>query len=238
MSKNIYVTNHFKFIDNLIIKKRLEIVDLIKGVLKKITIKNILDVGTTRDKAYSSSNIIIKRLNIKCEYRSLSNQIILDNFFNLKINKSITGKFSQKEVDSYSSDVVISNATIEHVGNRTKQKKMIENIAKLTKKIFIISTPNKNFPLEFHTKIPIIHLFPERIYTFILRKIGLGFFANTNNLNLLSYKDLKTLGSSIKKNYYIKFFFINLFFIKSNIVMIGIKKNKNEKKIINNYTNL
>ena len=224
MSNKIYAKYHFKIFDNLIVKKRLEIANLIKSILKKITIKNILDVGTTEDKNYSSSNIVVKKLNIKCEYKSLSNQMILDNFFKVKIKKSIVSKFSKNEIKNYSSDAVISNATIEHVGNRIRQKKMIENIAKLTKKIFIISTPNKNFTIEFHTKIPIIHLFPKKIYSFVLRKIGLGFFANINNLNLLSYKNLKNLSKGITKDYYIKFFFINFFFLKSNIIMIGIKK--------------
>jgi len=224
MSNKIYVTNHYKFFENLIVKKRLEISNLINNILKKITVENILDVGTTENKSYYSSNIVVKNLNVKCEYKSLSNQIILDNFFKIKIKKSIVSKFSYKEIKDYSCDVVISNATIEHVGSRIKQKLMIHNIAKLTKKIFIISTPNKNFPIEFHTKIPIIHLFPKKIYSFVLRKIGLEFFANINNLNLLSYKNLKNLSKGITKDYYIKFFFINFFFLKSNIIMIGIKK--------------
>lgn len=224
ISNKIYVINHYKFFENLIVKKRLEISNFIKNILKKITVENILDIGTTENKSYHSSNIIVKNLNIKCEYRSLSNQIIVDNFFKVKIKKSIVSKFSYKEIKDYSSDVVLSNATIEHVGSRKKQKLMIQNIANLTKKIFIISTPNKNFPIEFHTKIPIIHLFPKKIYNFILRKIGLGFFADTNNLNLLSYKNLKNLSKSISKDYFINFFFINFFFLRSNIIMVGIKK--------------
>ena len=36
---------------------------------------------------------------------------------------------------------------------------MLENDIKLTKKIFVITTPNKFYPIELHTKIPLIHWF-------------------------------------------------------------------------------
>ena len=65
--------------------------------------------------------------------------------------------------------MVISSATIEHVGSYDNQFKMIENIMKLTNKYFFITTPNRFFPIDFHTKIPFLHLLPKKIHRKILK---------------------------------------------------------------------
>ena len=48
---------------------------------------------------------------------------------------------------------------------------MVKNIINLTKKIFFITTPNRFYPIEFHTKLPLIHWLPKRIHRFILSKL-------------------------------------------------------------------
>jgi hypothetical protein len=108
------------------------------------------------------------------------------------------------------------------VGGALNQKKMLENIIKLTKKIFIITTPNKFHPIELHTKIPLIHWLPKPIYRKILNLLGLSFHAKEENLNLLSIRELKKLLDNQKITYQIKF--IKLFFFRSNIIIIGYKK--------------
>ena len=98
---------------------------------------------------------------------------------------------------------------------------MIENIIKLTKKIFIITTPNRFYPIELHTKIPLIHWFPKSTYRKILKFLGLSFYANEENLNLLSADELKKMLNNQKITYEIKF--VKLMFFKSNIIIIGKK---------------
>ena len=98
---------------------------------------------------------------------------------------------------------------------------MILNIIKLTKKIFIITTPNKFYPIELHTKIPVIHWLPKSIYIRILKFLGLSFYADENNLNLLTVNELKKMLDDKKITYEIKF--IKLFLLKSNIIIIGKK---------------
>ena len=53
--------------------------------------------------------------------------------FDKILNKSITDDFEDEEINEFRSDLVISNAVIEHVGNFDNQIKMIKNIKKLTK---------------------------------------------------------------------------------------------------------
>lgn len=219
----IYAINHFNFIDKIVLKKRLEISDIINDIIKNIEIDEALDIGTTSDTLNISSNSVIRNIkNIK-NFKCLSNQEVNSNFFYKKLKKSITDDFYENELSEFSSDLVISNATIEHVGGFLKQKKMIKNIIKLTKKIFIITTPNKFYPIELHTKIPFIHWLPKLIYRRILKFLGLSFYAQEENLNLLDVHQLQEMLNDQKINYEIRF--IKLMFFKSNIIIIGRVKN-------------
>ncbi|MDA9201128.1 hypothetical protein N9O53_04740 [Candidatus Pelagibacter ubique] len=224
MNKNqdtIYAINHYNFLDKILLKKRLEISSIINDTILDLQIHDALDIGTTSDDKNASSNIIIKNIKNIDNFKCISDQIVCSDFFNKKLKKSITEEFSDNELYEFSSDLVISNATIEHVGGELKQKKMIENIIKLTKKIFIIITPNRFYPVELHTKIPLIHWLPKATYRMILKFLGLSFYANEENLNLLSANELKKMLNNKKINYEMKF--LKLMFLKSNIIIIGKK---------------
>ena len=217
----IYAINHYNFFDKIVFKKRLEISNIINNIIKDLQIHDALDIGTTSDDKNASSNIVIKNIKNIDKFKCISDQMVNSNFFNKKLKKSITEEFSENELYEFSSDLVISNATIEHVGGELKQKRMIENIIKLTKKIFIITTPNRFYPIELHTKIPLIHWFPKTTYRMILKFLGLSFYANEENLNLLSANELKKMLNNQKITYEIKF--LKLVFLKSNIIIIGKK---------------
>ena len=217
----IYAINHYNFFDKIVLKKRLEISNIINNIIKDLQIYDALDIGTTSDDKNVSSNTVIKNIKYIEKFKCISDQMVTSNFFSKILKKSITEEFSENELYKFSSDLVISNATIEHVGGVLNQKKMIENIIKLTKKIFVITTPNRFHPIEFHTKIPLIHWFPKSIYRKILKFLGLYFYANEENLNLLTVDELKKILDSQKIVYEIKF--LKLFFFKSNIIIIGKK---------------
>ena len=221
--KSLIYSNHETFIDKIIIKKREEIIKIINLLTQNEEFHDVLDIGTTENSNHKSSNIIIKNLKYFNKYKSISIQKITSNFFKEKLNKSITDDFYQSEIDKFKSDVVISNATIEHVGNFDQQIKMCTNISLLAKKYFIIITPNRYHPLEFHTKLPLIHWLPKKIHRLILKFLGFHMLAKEQNLNLLSKNDLVKIMKIINiSNYEIKY--INFVLFKSNIVLIG-KKN-------------
>jgi hypothetical protein len=217
---NIYVTNHYNFIDRIVIRKRQEMCQIINKELSDNIIEDALDIGTTNDIENKSSNYLIKNLsNIKI-YKSISDQKINDNFFSKTLKKSITDQFLDNEIQSMKSDVVISNATIEHVGSFENQKKMLQNIILLSKKIFIIITPNRWHPIDFHTKLPILHYFPKKVHRKILKMLNLEFFSKEENLNLLSKNDLNILLKTCGVSNF-KIFDISLLGIKSNFIIIG-----------------
>jgi len=220
--KKLYLTNHYSFFEKILIKKRREILFRLKKFSINKNIKDVLDVGTTEDDNNVSSNYLIKNFGNDKIYKSISDQLITSSFFSKTLKKSITENFTKHEIECFQSDLVISNATIEHVGNFNNQIKMISNIISLSRKYFIIITPNRYHPLEFHTKIPLIHWLPKKIYMKILGYFGLKFFAKESNLNLLSENDLKLVMKKLNhKKYEINH--INLFWIKSNLILIGNK---------------
>lgn len=222
-NQKIYSNAHTIFFEKIVLKKRLEITNIIKNFLEDKNIENILDIGSTSDDINTSSNFIVKNLGKYKEYKSISDQNLEIGFFNKILKKSITEDFSDEEITNFKSDLVISNATIEHVGSFENQTKMCENVIKLSKKYFIINTPNRFHPIEFHTKLPFIHWLPKSLYRNILKLINLNFFADEKNLNLLSEKDLVLIMKKLNQvNFIIKK--ISFLFFKSNLILIG-KKN-------------
>jgi hypothetical protein len=53
-----------------------------------------------------------------------------------------------------------------------------------------VTTPNRWFPIEFHTVLPFLHWLPARSYRRALIRLNREFFAAEENLNLLSAASL------------------------------------------------
>lgn len=95
-------------------------------------------------------------------------------------------------------DLVVSFAVIEHVGSRKRQALFIKELCRVGKCV-CITTPNRWFPIEFHTVVPIIHWLPSFWFRQILKIFGQDFWSKEENLNLLDESDLKLLFSRSKK---------------------------------------
>ena len=119
-------------------------------------------------------------------------------------------------------DIVHSNAVIEHVGSPKNQLLFIKECIRISKKYVFIQTPNRFYPLDFHTILPLIHWLPKNIHRKILKIIGLNFYSLEKNLNLLTRRDLINLCEELNiKNY--KIIKYRLFFMTSNLILL-IKK--------------
>jgi SAM-dependent methyltransferase len=57
-------------------------------------------------------------------------------------------------------DVVHSNAVIEHVGGRERQETFVREALRVGRRVFL-TTPNRRFPIEVHTRLPLVHWLPE-----------------------------------------------------------------------------
>lgn len=88
-------------------------------------------------------------------------------------------------------DIVWSNAVIEHVGDYSKQLRFLGEINRVGKHAFI-TTPNRWFPFEIHTRLPFIHWLPKSWFDRIVTWLGLGWAAG-DYMHLLGKSDLKRL---------------------------------------------
>ena len=91
----IYAINHYNFFDKIVLKKRLEISNIINNIIKDFQIYDALDIGTTSDDKNVSSNTVIKNIKNIEKFKCISDQMVTSNFFS-KILKSPLQKNFQK----------------------------------------------------------------------------------------------------------------------------------------------
>lgn len=88
-------------------------------------------------------------------------------------------------------DIAWSNAVIEHVGPFEDQLNFLKEIRRISRRGFV-TTPNRYFPIEVHTRIPFLHFLPKPLFDKFLRMIGKSWAAG-NYMHLLTYQNLQSL---------------------------------------------
>lgn len=68
-------------------------------------------------------------------------------------------------------DIVHSNAVIEHVGASSDQRRFVAELIRVAKAGFV-TTPNRWFPIETHTRLPLLHWLPRRMLVPTMRHVG------------------------------------------------------------------
>ena len=73
----------------------------------------------------------------------------------------------------------------------------IAEARRVARKGVFLTTPNRWYPIEFHTVLPFVHWLPQKLFRRILAMIGKEFFASEQNLNLLSARQLRHMAKYI-----------------------------------------
>ncbi len=103
------------------------------------------------------------------------------------------------EDDSF--DIACSNAVIEHVGGREKQLTFLRELYRVGKRGYM-TTPNRLFPVEVHTRIPLLHiLLPKSGFDRVATALGKGWAAG-DYMHLLSGNDLRSLAAEAGIEHY------------------------------------
>jgi SAM-dependent methyltransferase len=89
-------------------------------------------------------------------------------------------------------DIVYSNAVLEHAGSRARQKKFIAELCRVAPRRFL-AVPNRGFPVEFHTCLPLIHYLPKTWFRRLLRHTRYDYWSHEENLNYISAAEIRTL---------------------------------------------
>jgi SAM-dependent methyltransferase len=88
-------------------------------------------------------------------------------------------------------DIAVSNAVLEHVGSEANQAAFVRELVRVAKCVFI-SVPNRYFPVEHHTMIPLLHFWRVG-FEVACRLLGKAEWADEKNLILMSWRGLAAL---------------------------------------------
>jgi ubiquinone/menaquinone biosynthesis C-methylase UbiE len=166
--------------------------------LKATRISNndtVLDLGVTSDQSYDHSNYFEA-------WYPHKQQIIGAGTDNASFLEALYPglKFVQADgrmlpFDDRAFDFVHSSAVFEHVGGRQQQVLFLSELWRVARKGIFVTTPNRWFPIEFHTTLPLIHWLPATVHREIFTIFNQDFFAEEANLNLTSRRELSRMAA-------------------------------------------
>ena len=145
-----------KFFKKMTINARNKFFEYFKDYTKYDDNKSVLDIGSTPTLDEEHNIILTKTRNNK-NITCLSNQdckILSKKYPNIK--EFVIGNAIKMFFKDNSFDIVHTNATIEHVGSYQNQVSLIKESVRISKKYIFIQTPNRFYPLDFHTTLPLI----------------------------------------------------------------------------------
>jgi hypothetical protein len=222
-----------RFIDSVVVRKRDSMWTAVTAqnenalYIKLHEIRNCLDVGTTSDEHYESSNFFLKKLPQNIPIFSFSDQEISEQnsrrgFY---ISKTFIGSVSSELRISEKFELVLCSATLEHVGSLENQKLAINNLVELSSKYLLITVPNRWHPIEFHSRLPLIHWLPEKLWRRFLDLFpNLRNLALEQNLNFISPQKIESVLAELEAVKEVKIFDISLLGFTSNFaILVSVK---------------
>jgi len=158
----------------------------------------IVDVGATSDRSHEHSNYLEAWYPHKDKLTAVGvdDASFLEQLYPGVSFKQADGR-SLPFADA-SFDFAHSSAVIEHVGSRIQQQQMLAELWRVCRKGMFVTTPNRWFPVEFHTSLPLLHWLPPGVFRSVLRTAGYKMLAEEANLNLLSRRDLQELARAAR----------------------------------------
>jgi SAM-dependent methyltransferase len=87
-------------------------------------------------------------------------------------------------------DIAYSNAVLEHVGGYEQRQKFLSEALRVASSLFI-AIPNRWFPIEHHTGIPLLHYSPW-LFRRSLKATRLAYWSDSANLDFLSVAKVRS----------------------------------------------
>lgn len=132
----------------------------------------ILNVGYTDLEYFSDENFLEKHYPWRAQVTALGIEEPVNYSRRYPEVKVVTydGRSTWPFPDA-SFDIVWSNAVLEHVGDRDAQVHFLAEARRVGRRVFV-TTPNRGFPIEVHSRLPIVHWGPKPVLDAALRAIG------------------------------------------------------------------
>lgn len=184
-------TKHF--LSRLSIIVRTNQFELFKKLLRPTKGDKVLDVGATSDETLRDSNMFEKLYKYprNLTAATVENEKLLRKMYpkietaSIKEGKSLP--FKEKEFD-----IGVSWATLEHTGGFRNQEEFINELLRVSKKVFI-TTPYRGCIYEPHTGFFFLHWLPLKLFRKVCKATRRDFWATKNNLNPLLARDVKRM---------------------------------------------
>lgn len=181
----------YSFVQRIIAQARKDMFDDFMSVVRPTPETLVLDVGVTSYRRHDT-NSFEKMYPYPAQITALGTDdasFLETDFPGLKFVKAngLNMPFADKQFD-----LATSWATIEHVGSTDNQRRFIKEIMRVSRSC-LITTPNRWYPIEFHTVLPLLHWLPNEQFRSILRMLKMDSLASEENLNLLGEKDFMNL---------------------------------------------
>jgi len=164
--------------------------DLFWEVVRPDPADKVLDAGLSDEEYSASDNYLEKHYPYRSQVTALGidmAQKFRERYPEVRTVQYPGGRFpfGDKEFD-----ICWSNAVLEHVGGREKQVLFLKEIDRVARTSFI-TTPNRHFPFEIHTRTPFLHLlFSKRAFDRYL-SLTRRSWATGDYMNLLTKQEVK-----------------------------------------------
>lgn len=182
-------------------------------------IENALDVGITAERDRQETNVFEMRYPHKDRITAISPQDASWIEKEWPGMKFVSGDGRDMPFEDNQFDLVVSFAVFEHVGSTENQMKFLSECYRVARKHVFIATPNAWYPIELHTALPLIHWLPRWAHWKILRRFRLEFFADENNLNLLTRRRIRNMCKKLGISRY-SIEHIRFFGLQSNLLLL------------------
>jgi Methyltransferase domain len=100
--------------------------------------------------------------------------------------------------DDNAFDVATSNAVLEHAGSHENQVLLVEELGRVARRVFI-TVPNRFFPVEHHTAIPLAH-YLDGTFRIACMIAGKSEWTDEQNLILMTRKRLLGLAALVAES--------------------------------------
>ncbi len=181
---------------------------------------SVIDVGVTSDQSYTSSNYFERLYPYKHRITAcgLDDAHFLEELY--PGVRFVTANALDLPFDDASFDLVHASAVLEHVGSLANQARMLAECLRVARRGVYLTTPNRRYPIEFHTQLPLVHWLPKPAGRAVFRAVGLEFFSREENLNLMTRRELATMAAE-HRDWQFRFASPRLLGWVSNLVLVG-----------------